>query len=52
MPERVAEFLAEDKADSKVKQLRPKDLENIISQLKDMEIPITGKNVTCQILCD
>ena len=43
VPERVAEFLAEDKADSKVKQLRPKDLENIISQLKDMEIPITGK---------
>ena len=43
MPERVAEFLAEDKADSKVKQLHPKDLENIISQLKDMEIPITGK---------
>ena len=35
MPERVAEFLAEDKADSKVKQLHPKDLENIISQLKD-----------------
>ena len=32
VPERVAEFLAEDKADSKVKQLRPKDLENIISQ--------------------
>ena len=43
VPERVAEFLAEDKADSKVKQLHPKDLENIISQLKDMEIPITGK---------
>ena len=43
MPERVAEFLAEDKADNKVKQLHPKDLENIISQLKDMEIPITGK---------
>ena len=43
MPERVAEFLAEDKADSKVKQLHPKDLESIISQLKDMEIPITGK---------
>ena len=43
VPERVAEFLAEDKADSKVKQLHPKDLENIISQLKDMEIPIIGK---------
>lgn len=43
VPERVAEFLAEDKADSKVKQLHPKDLENIISQLKGMEIPITGK---------
>ena len=38
VPERVAEFLAEDKADSKVKQLHPKDLENIISQLKDIEI--------------
>ena len=43
VPERVAEFLAEDKADRKVKQLHPKDLENIISQLKGMEIPITGK---------
>lgn len=43
VPERVAEFLAEDKADNKVKQLHPKDLENIISQLKDMEIPIIGK---------
>lgn len=35
MPERVAEFLAGDKADSKIKQLHPKDLENLISQLKD-----------------
>lgn len=52
MPERVAEFLAGDKADSKIKQLHPKDLENLISQLKGMEIPITGKNVTCQILCN
>ena len=43
VPERVAEFLAGDKADSKIKQLHPKDLENLISQLKGMEIPITGK---------
>ena len=43
VPERVAEFLAKDMADNKVKQLHPKDLENLISQLKDMEIPITGK---------
>lgn len=43
VPERVAEFLAKDMTDNKVKQLHPKDLENLISQLKDMEIPITGK---------
>lgn len=43
IPERVAEFLAKDMTDNKVKQLHPKDLENLISQLKDMEIPITGK---------
>lgn len=43
VPERVAEFLAKDMTDNKVKQLHPKDLENLISQLKDMEIPITDK---------
>lgn len=43
VPERVSEFLAKDMTDNKIKQLHPKDLENLISQLKDMEIPITGK---------
>ena len=34
VPERVAEFLVEDKADSKVKQLHPKDLEALLVSLR------------------
>ena len=51
VPERVAEFLAGDKADSKIKQLHPKDLENLISQQGDGNSNY-GQNVTCQILCN
>ena len=43
MPERVAEFLAGDKADSKIKQLHPKDLENLISQLKGWKFQLRAK---------
>ena len=43
VPERVAEFLAADQADKKVKQLTPKEVDHMIQQLKDLPIPITGK---------
>ncbi|MGT2929297.1 NAD(P)/FAD-dependent oxidoreductase [Streptococcus dentasini] len=42
LPERLAEFLAQDQPD-KVKQLDPKKLESLLASIKDMPIKITGK---------
>ncbi|KXT72929.1 NAD(FAD)-utilizing dehydrogenase [Streptococcus sp. DD10] len=42
LPERLADFLAQPFAE-KVKQLKPKDVEALIQQIKEFPIPVTGK---------
>lgn len=42
VPERVAEFLASD-FPTKIKQIPPKDMDNLLERIKSFPIPITGK---------
>ncbi|MGT2888046.1 NAD(P)/FAD-dependent oxidoreductase [Streptococcus didelphis] len=42
IPERVAEFISKDYPE-KIKQLNPKQVEELITKLKKLPIPITGK---------
>lgn len=43
LPERLADFLAQPFAADKVKQLTEKELTQLLANIKDMQIPITGK---------
>ena len=43
LPERLAAFLGGTWSDSKIKQIPQRDLAYVVQQIKDLEIPITGK---------
>ncbi|MGT2906718.1 NAD(P)/FAD-dependent oxidoreductase [Streptococcus dentiloxodontae] len=43
VPERIAEFLSDSKANQKIKQLGKADTEVLITRLKALPIPVTGK---------
>lgn len=42
LPERLADFLAQGLPD-KVKQLNPKQINNLVERIKSLQIPVTGK---------
>ena len=50
LPERLADFFVQGYPD-KVKQLSEKEQEQLLQSIKTLKIPVTGKNVSRQILC-